>query len=114
MAGIVGAWDFSADISSERVTDRTSHALHGKTVNFPTRGMTGHNWDGTEQSWRQAPEKYGAIHFHEDDLYDAEWETDFEWIVPEGTRSGVYAARLRGLDEKGVEDHVPFFVRPPL
>ena len=41
------------------------------------------------------PEEYGAIHFHDDDLGDANWDVDFEFTVPEGMRSGVYAARVR-------------------
>ena len=36
--------------------------------------MTGHSWRGAEVDWRQAPEQYGAIHFHDDDLEDAGWE----------------------------------------
>ena len=41
------------------------------------------------KSWRHAPQEYGAIHFHDDDLYDAGWETNFEYVVPTGLRSGV-------------------------
>ena len=35
---------------------------------------------------------HGAIHFHDDDLYDCEWVTDFTYTVPDGLRSG------RGLE----------------
>ncbi|GIS89206.1 MAG: hypothetical protein CM1200mP18_19160 [Gammaproteobacteria bacterium] len=41
--------------------------------------MTGANWDGSEMCWRHLPQQYGAIHFHEDDIYDFEWETDFSF-----------------------------------
>ncbi len=44
--------------------------------------MTGQNWDGTEMNWRHAPHQYGAIHFHDDDMIDARWETDFSFTVP--------------------------------
>ncbi|MDT8872107.1 hypothetical protein RAA17_15420 [Komagataeibacter rhaeticus] len=51
---------------------------------MPARAMTGHNWNGTVRSWQDAPEQYGAIHFHEDDLVDACWDSDFAWRVPRG------------------------------
>jgi N,N-dimethylformamidase len=59
--------------------------------------------------WRHAPSHYGAIHFHDDDLYDCGWATDFTYTVPDGLRSGVYAVRVRAGD---AEDMIPFFVRP--
>ena len=60
-------------------------------------------------SWRHAPEQYGAIHFHDDDIYDCGWETDFSFTVPEGLKSGVYAMRLTC---GALSDTIPFFVRP--
>src|SRR5215469_12892419 len=36
-----------------------------------------------------------GIHFHEDDLYDCGWETDFSVEIPTGMASGVYGIRLR-------------------
>ncbi len=108
-SALIAAWDFAADIASTQITDASPHRLHGETVQMPTRGMTGHNWTGQETDYRNAPQEYGAIHFHDDDLEDASWETDFAWTLPQGLKSGVYAARLR---TDGGEDHVPFFVRP--
>ncbi len=107
---VVGNWDFARDISGEHIRDLSPNGLHGTTVNLPTRAVTGRSWSGREQCWRHAPEEYAAIHFHDDDLYDAGWEADFELVVPDGMRSGTYAARLRLGDS---EDHVVFFVRPP-
>ncbi|MDE0418678.1 MAG: LamG domain-containing protein [bacterium] len=107
---VVGAWDFSQDIGCSQVTDAGYHRLHGRTVNLPSRGVKGFNWSGREQNWRHAPSEYGAIHFHEDDHYDAGWQTDFTFTVPATLASGVYAARLRAGDD---EWHVTFFVRPP-
>lgn len=109
-APLVAAWDFAADIASTTVTDRGPHGVHGETVNAPTRGVTGPVWNGLESNPRHAPEQYGAIHFHSDDLADAGWKTDFALTVPEDLPSGVYAARLRSGD---AEDDVPFVVRPP-
>lgn len=107
---LLAAWDFSRDMSSDSVVDLSPRQLHGRTVNLPTRAVTGHNWDGTEMDWKRAPHQYGAIYFHDDDIDDARWRTDFALTVPAELRSGVYAARLRG---DGAEAYVPFFVRPP-
>ena len=85
-------------------------ALHGELVNLPIRAVRGSNWTGEEMNYRHAPEQYAAVHFLEDSLYDCEWEADFELEVPEGARSGFYAAKLTSGDQ---EDHIPFFVRPP-
>ena len=84
--------------STERVTDRSPRQRHGRTVNLPARAVTGFNWTGDVLDWRAAPEQYGAIHFHADDLEDAEWEESLSFTVPEGTPSGIYAARLRAGD----------------
>lgn len=107
---VVAAWDFSREIGDVIVIDAGPNGLHGRTVNLPSRAVKGFNWSGKEQSWRHAPEEYGAIHFHDDDLYDAEWDTDFTYKVPADLRSGVYAVRLRADDD---EWYVTFYVRPP-
>jgi N,N-dimethylformamidase len=112
---VVGAWDFSDQITSDGVrafssiSDRSGHGLDGRTVNAPVRAVTGYNWTGEQHVFTHAPEQYGAIHFHDDDLDDAGWEVDFELTVPTGLRSGIYAARLRAGD---AEDYVPFFLLP--
>jgi N,N-dimethylformamidase len=106
---LVGAWDFSIGIDSETVQDISGNALHGAAHQMPTRAMTGHNWDGSEANWRHAPDQYGAIHFHDDDISDADWETDFTWTAPCDLPSGLYAARLIGPED---EDHIPFVLRP--
>ncbi|NOT56351.1 MAG: N,N-dimethylformamidase [Deltaproteobacteria bacterium] len=106
---VVGAWDFSRDISSQHVTDVSPNRLHGHTVNLPARGMKGYNWTGESMNWNDKPDHYGAIHFHDDDMYDAGWEVDFTLTIPATMTSGLYAARLRSGDE---EDYIPFAVRP--
>ncbi len=107
--GLVAAWDFSQDIGTDRVTDVGPQGLHGRAVQMPTRGVTGHNHTGRETNYRLAPDEYGAIHFHDDDLEDAGWEVGFELTVPDDLRSGVYAAWVRSGDD---EDYITFFVRP--
>lgn len=106
---IVGAWDFARDIGSEKVTDLSPNRLHGETVNLPMRAVTGPEWTGAVMDWKAAPEQWDAIHFHDDDLYDAGWEVDFELTVPDRMKSGIYAARLRSGRH---EDYIPFTVGP--
>ena len=106
---VVAVWDFAQDTTTTRIRDRAPSRLDGQIVNLPARAMKGWNWDGTQMNWQLAPEQYGAIHFHDDDIYDCGWLTDFSFRVPEGLRSGVYAAHVRSEEH---EDYIPFFVRP--
>lgn len=107
---LVARWDFARDFDTLRVTDVGPRGLNGQLVSLPARAMTGSTWTGREMCFRHAPAEYGAIHFHEDDLYDCGWETDFAWEVPAGTRSGIYAVRLKAGAH---EENIPFFVLPP-
>jgi N,N-dimethylformamidase len=109
-AKVIGFWDMAQDIGSVRVVDLSAWHRHGAVVNLPTRGMTGFNWTGEFHDWHRAPDQYGAIHFHDDDLYDAGWDADFAWRVPDDTPSGCYAAKL---EDGNVPVYLIFFVRPP-
>jgi N,N-dimethylformamidase len=104
-----GAWDFSKEMTTDRIIDISADRRDGRLVNMPARAMKGFNWDGTQLDWKIAPEQYGAIHFQDDELYDAGWETDFELTVPASLRSGIYAAKLTG---DGDTDYIPFVIRP--
>ncbi len=106
---LIASWDFSLDISSNRVTDGSPHFLHGRTVNSPKRAVTGHNWTGREANFGASPQEYGGIHFHDDDLDDCGWDVGFRYTVPEDMKSGIYAAKLSAGPHK---DYVPFYVRP--
>lgn len=111
------AWDFSKGITSKgytspsKIYDISPNQLNGKAINLPTRAVTGYNWTSEEVNFVHAPEQYGAIHFHDDDLEDAEWEVDFTFQVPKNLSSGVYAAHLTADED---EDYIPFIVRPKL
>jgi len=111
--GPIAAWDFSQGIGTTRIADLSANGLHGETVNLPTRGMVGAGWNGQAFHWRDRPDLYGAIHFHDDDLYDCGWKTDFAWKIPSDLPSGVYAAHVRCADDEASEDYIPFFVCPP-
>ncbi|MBZ9772459.1 LamG domain-containing protein [Mesorhizobium sp. CO1-1-8] len=109
---LVGCWNFAREISSHTIIDEGPFRLDGVTVNGPARALTGHNWTGTVFDWTKAPEQYGAIHFHDDDLDDARWTVDFAWRVPPETKSRSYAVKLTTKD--GDEDYIPFWVVPHL
>jgi N,N-dimethylformamidase len=106
---LVAAWNFGGDFGSAKFSDTGPQNLNGVLVNMPMRAVTCHNWKAEEYDYKHAPDQYGAVHFHDDDLEDCRWSTDFEWHVPAGIRSGFYAARLRS---DRLEDHIPFFVTP--
>lgn len=104
-----GFWDFSREISSRELVDLSRNKLSGKIENLPTRAVAGFRWTGDERDWRKSPREYGAIHFHEDDVYDMKWEESFSWIVPANFRSGLYAVRLVS---GGETEYISFFVVP--
>ncbi len=115
LAGNIAAWDFSRQIMGDRILDLGAGRHHGRAVNKPTRAVTGWSWDGSVFDWRQKPAHYGAIHFHDDDLSDCRWATDFRFRLPKDLQSGIYAAHLTQEDEAGAieEDYIPFFVVAP-
>jgi len=103
-------WDFSQEISTTRIVETSSRKLDGVIRNFPARAVTGSNWNSEEMCWRHAPGHYGAIHFHETDIYDFEWDTTFSFSIPDNLPSGIYVMRMKS----GIyEDAMPFIVCAP-
>ncbi|MBT6206243.1 MAG: N,N-dimethylformamidase [Alphaproteobacteria bacterium] len=107
---LIAAWDFSLAMTSDRIVDVSASHADGCLFNVPTRAMKGHNWTGDVLDWKAVPEQYGAIHFHDDDIHDCGWETDFALIVPDSLKSGIYAAKMQS---GGDVDFIPFVVLPP-
>ena len=79
--------------------------------NFPTRAVTSSKWDGSEMNWQHKPDHYSAIHFHNDDIYDFKWDTDFKFKIPNNMPSGIYVMKIEG---EGYEDSMPFFLAPKI
>jgi N,N-dimethylformamidase len=77
----------------------------------PTRAVKGRKWNGSELCWRHDPNQYGAIHFHDDDVYDFQWSPTLEWVVPEGLPSGIYIMRFN--DDNQNQEALPTFICPP-
>ena len=80
-----------------------------KLINAPTRAVTGALWDASEMNWQHKPEHYASIAFHEDDIYDFNWEPDFSFVIPPNMPSGIYIMRISCGDDY---DAMPFFVCP--
>lgn len=109
----VARYDFSKGIDTDEIFDLSGSGLDGKLINAPTRGVRGFDYDHAliGVSWKDAKYGFGAIHFHDDDLDDAAWDTDFKFDVPKDLRSGAYAIEVWDT-ESNLKDSVVFFVRP--
>ncbi len=112
-ADLVAAWHFGRSSRQDGlllgdVIDQSANKLHGRCYNAPTRGVTGHRFAGVVDDFRLVPDEYDAIHFHDDDITDAEWPAAFTFKIPEALPAGVYAAKLTSEDS---EYYIPFFVR---
>jgi hypothetical protein len=109
----VARWDFSKGIDTDDIYDQSGSGLHGVLVNAPTRGVRGHDYDHRliGVSWKEATYGFGSIHFHDDEIDDAGWETDFSFTVPLDLRSGAYAIEVNDTDSD-LKDSIVFFVRP--
>ncbi|KAB7632897.1 LamG domain-containing protein [Verminephrobacter eiseniae] len=108
-ACLIGAWDFSIGMQTDRFYDTSGAGLDGRFVNMPTRAVTGHNFSGEQHCWREQPAQWSAVHFHDDDLHDAGWLVDLAYVVPQALKSGIYAFRLCS---HGQEQFVVFVVKP--
>ncbi len=110
---LVAAWHFGRSLRTDKlllrdVIDESANALHGRCFNAPTRGVAGHRFTGLVDDFRLVPDEYDAIHFHDDDITDAQWPVAFTLNIPKDWKSGVYAAKLT---TETSEYYVPFFVR---
>ena len=106
----VADWDFARGIKTTQIQDISGNAQHGRVVNLAERGVCGRFWRGQTIRWPDAPDLYDAIQFHADDLYDAEWQSDFSYTVPDDLPSGAYAARLK---QGNFYEYITFFVAAP-
>ncbi|SKB06371.1 N,N-dimethylformamidase beta subunit family domain-containing protein [Aeromicrobium choanae] len=91
-------------------TDRCSPDRVGTLRNWPARAAAGHGHDGSEIDYRMAPDLYDAVHFHDDDIVDLDWDSTLTAQVPAGARPGFYAATLSTGTRR---ERIPFIVRRP-
>ena len=106
---VQAVWDFSHDISCMTVPGQDGPDLN--LINAPTRAVTGALWDASEMNWQHKPTHYAAIAFHQDDIYDFDWQPDFSFVIPTDMPSGAYVMRISCGEHY---DAMPFFVCPKL
>jgi N,N-dimethylformamidase len=80
-----------------------------KVHNMPTFSVTSARWNGAVMGPSGDASHYDAVHLHDDDIGNFDWEATHEVDVPENARSGVYAFEV--ITRTGTE-RMPFFVRP--
>jgi N,N-dimethylformamidase len=114
--GLLGRWDLSRDIATDRAVDVSGHGRHGVIINAPARGVIGPHVDQRpyadeidEPNLNRSPALYDAVHLHEDDLDDAHWPSVTSVAVPPDATSGIYAVRVTGERER---IYLPFVVKP--
>jgi len=107
---LITDFDFAREMKTDRAVDISPSGLEGKVINAPERAVRGAFFHGSSVNWTQAPDEYDAIGFHADDLYDAEWSSDFSYTIPEGLHSGIYAARLK---QGEFVEYITLFVAAP-
>lgn len=102
----LAAVTFAGDQSTFSFRDSVSGNV-GTLFNAPTRAVTGRRWRGQVERWVNDPYLYGAVHFHSDDLEDADWQTTARVPLPTDLPPGVYALWLRTTQH---QDWLPFIV----
>ncbi len=101
-------WDFSKAMQQQEVPGEGPHASTLRLINTPRRAVKSSRWAGQSFDWRQRPDLYAGIHFHDDDLSDCRWPTTTELRLPPDAASGIYAVRIETA--AGLH-HVPLFAR---
>lgn len=105
----LAAEHFNGRLEDLRLDDRHFDVRDLELVNGPTLAVTGRLWDDDTTDFRANPDQYAAVHFHDDDIDDAQWPVTLALTVPDQFRSGIYAFRMQA---GGLVDHVPFVVIP--
>lgn len=106
---LAARWDFAQDMQRHTIPGDGPQAAALQLVNTPRRAVRGSRWTGQCFDWRQRPDLYAAIHFHDDDLSDCGWPAVGELAIPADDPGGVCAVRIE--TQSGVH-HIPVFVRP--
>ena len=109
VAGAIAVWDFAPTAGAPPLARDVRGGNDGLLVNLPAGGMTGCSWTGEALHYHQRPAEYAALHFHDDEVFDAGWAPILNGEIPSDLPSGAYGVRLSG---DGVEDTIPIVVAP--
>lgn len=106
----VGALALGREPAATVAVDDGDLTTGGRIVNRPAGSVPGPFWQRRETDPRRcAADEYDALHFHDDDLDDAGWDTDLTLRVPDDVPSGVYALKVAAGDDV---DRIPVIVTP--
>ncbi|MBO6636725.1 MAG: hypothetical protein JJ920_01475 [Roseitalea sp.] len=104
------AFDFAAAFASTDLVASFGEPIDGRFINHPTRRVLGRGRTDVLQADPDSDARlHCAIHVHEYDLTDAEWDETGRLRVPDGIESGVYAVQATSGTERL---RLPFVVRP--
>ncbi|GKZ36985.1 hypothetical protein AbraIFM66950_008277 [Aspergillus brasiliensis] len=95
---VLAKWDFALAMTTDIIMDISGNGAEGHLVQAPTTAVSGHDWNGAESDWTKSITGYNAVHFHEDDLDDAAWQTDLSLSLPSTLK--IWRVRRRALGAK--------------
>ncbi len=107
--GAAAAWDFSLHPDTDRLVDIGPSRCEGRLHQGPVRAVPGAFWRRRVFDPKQAPAEFASVHFHSDDLMDANWPVAAALPVSEDLASGVYGVKIEAAGETEL---IPFWVRP--
>lgn len=104
------SWNLEENFASDAIASNASAGTFGHIYNGAERGVTGRNWDGRSDSFKEVPWQYCALQFHDDDMVDSGWPYELEFTLPKDLKSGVYLVRL---ESSASVNYYPLFVKAP-
>lgn len=104
---LIAHWDFRPTLDHDCVPNTLEANGSLTLVGSPMRAVRSSAWTGKEMNWNHAPDEYGAIRFHSDDLADCKWQTSVTLRIPPELPSGIYCLRVD--NSEGI-DSIPFYV----
>jgi N,N-dimethylformamidase len=102
-------WSFTPRGQHREIGSTSGRGPPIRVHNLPTFSVTSARWNGTVLDPAMDPSHYDAVHLHDDDTDNFDWDATHEVQVPEHAPSGVYAFEV--VTKSGTE-RMPFFVRP--
>lgn len=109
---LLALWPLTEE-RGNKVADATGHGFDGEIVNLGAWMIGGPSFEGTKVGRydtaydpAEDPTRGHALRLASDDLFDCGWDARHTWKVPEGARSGIYAAWF-DFKKEGIDIHYP-------